>query len=376
MLRLYIITLILFGCSMLAYAQRSKVISVFQLIETAKYDEAKKAIEEAITDEKTMEWPKTWYAKGLLCQTAYEKNKTELYPDQLYVALDSYEKALSLDTQGRIEAQVAYMYTLLANEFQKIGERNFNSRKYKEALIAFEKALQINRSPILSLRLDTGLVYNTALASYEAKDWEKATGYLSILHQDNYSPNVTHLLYTVYLEQSDTLSAKKALMEGIKSHQKNEDLVLLLVDLLYQTNDAEMAVKILNSISDENPSNYLFPYTKGLVHQKTSHYREAIAAYEEAVNLAPDEIKIYENIGTCYFNIGVEIGENSRTIANNKTFLEEKAKSVAAFESAVEWLEKAIEKEPDNQQVTAKLYHLYNALLITDKTESLKKQIR
>jgi tetratricopeptide (TPR) repeat protein len=375
-MRLIFLIIIFFGCSLISHAQRSKVISVFQLIETAKYDEAKKAIEEAITDEKTMEWPKTWYARGLLCQTAYEKKKTELYPDQLFVAFDSYEKALSLDSRGRIEAQVAPRYTLLANEFQKVGERSFSSRKYKDALSAFEKALQINRSPILSVQLDTSLVYNTALAAYEAKEWEKATGYLSILHKDNYSPNVSHLLYTVYLEQRDTLSAKRVLMEGINNHKKNEELVLLLVDLLFQTDDSERAIIILDSVSSANPSKYIFPYTKGLVYQKTSKYREAIIAYEEAVNLAPDEIKIYANIGTCYYNIGVEIDENARAIAHNRTFLEEKAKSVAAFESAVEWLEKAFEKEPKNQQIISKLYQLYNALLITDKTESLKNQIR
>ncbi len=375
-MRLFFLTFIFFSFSLLSHAQRSKVISVFQLIETAKYDEAKKAIEEAITDEMTKEWPKTWYARGLLCQTAYEKKKTELYPDQLFEAFYSYEKALTLDLRGRIEVQVAPRYTLLANEFQKLGEKNFSSRKYKDALRAFEKALQINRSSILSLQLDTSLVYNTALAAYEAKEWEKATGYLSILHRDNYSPNVSHLLYAVYLEQRDTLSAKRVLMEGIQNHKKNEDLVLLLVDLLFQTDDSEKAVRILDSLSIANPSIYIFPYTKGLVFQKTSQYRDAIIAYEQAVNLAPNEINIYANIGTCYYNIGVEIDENARTIKNNKTFLEEKAKSVAAFESAVEWLEKAFEKEPKNQQIISKLYRLYNALLITDKTESLKKQIR
>ncbi len=50
-------------------AQKSKVMASFQLIETGKYEEAKKSIEEAIADKKTEQWPRTWYARGLLCQT-------------------------------------------------------------------------------------------------------------------------------------------------------------------------------------------------------------------------------------------------------------------------------------------------------------------
>ncbi|MFO7655709.1 MAG: tetratricopeptide repeat protein [Bacteroidales bacterium] len=367
--------LILSGCSVLLQAQRSKVISVFQLIETAKYDDAKKAIEEALTDKKTMEWPKTWYARGLLCQVAYEKKKTKLYPDQLYVAYESYEKALALDTRGRLETQLAPLYVRLANEFQMIGERHYTGRKYDDALKAFEQALLINRSPILSVLIDTSLVYNTALAASEAKQWDKAIGYLSILHKEKYSSNASHLLFNVFLEKGDTASAEKVLLEGIDRYEDHEDMVLLLVDLLFHTNNIEKAVAILDSAAAGSPSKYIFPYTKSLVYQKTSQYRKAIDAYEEAINLAPKELKIYSNIGTCYYNIGVEIDENARTITNNRIFLEERAKSISAFESAVEWLEKAHEMAPENQQVIMKLYQLYNALLITDKINKMKEKI-
>ena len=37
-----------------------------------KYEEAKEAIELAVWNDKTSRWPRTYYAKGLLCQTAFE----------------------------------------------------------------------------------------------------------------------------------------------------------------------------------------------------------------------------------------------------------------------------------------------------------------
>jgi len=77
MKRSVIIISIIFGCFLTLTAQKSKVLAVFQLIETGKYSEAKEEIEEAIADKKTGQWFRTWYARGLLCQTAYQKGIAE-----------------------------------------------------------------------------------------------------------------------------------------------------------------------------------------------------------------------------------------------------------------------------------------------------------
>lgn len=383
MRRLILIPAIIFGFTLLLPAQKSKVIAMFQLIETEKYTEAKTAIEEAIEEERTNDWPKTWYARGLLCQTAYQKGvesndkkKSELYPDQLYTAYNSYEKALKLDKRsGRLERQLAPHYVQLANDFQKMGEKHFRNGKYEDALKAFEQALAIKQSDILEVQTDTNLIYNTALAAYEGKDLNKAESYLGMLHNNKYSPNTTHLLYTVHLEKEDTLAAETTLSEGIVYHEENQELVLLLADLLYRTDAPERALEVLDSAAFREPGNYIYPYTRGLVLQKSELYNDAIEAYEKALLLAPDEFKIYANIGTCYYNMGVEIDVNARNITNNYAFRQEKVKATEAFEYAVHWLEQAYEKDPDDQKVITKLYQLYKLLHITDKVRDMEAKM-
>jgi tetratricopeptide (TPR) repeat protein len=376
---LFLITIVS-GCIFNSFGQKSKVISLSQLIETGKYTEAKTAVEEAIVDNKTSEWSRTWYARGLLCQTAYregmkkkDKKMYELYPDQLYVAYESYEKALALDKRDRIEKQIAPQYVLLVNAFQELGEQHFKSKKFEEALKAYEHALQINEKPFLSVQIDTNLIYNAALAAYESEDWNKATEYLEKLHEANYSSNVAHLLFSIYLEKQDTVAAEKIMLESIERYDDKEELVLLLVDLLYDRSDYERAVAILDTVNAWNSAQYIYPFTKGLVYQKIEQYRKAIEAYTAALELAPDELKIYINIGTCYFNLGVEIEERARTITNNRLYREEKEKSTLEFRSAVEWFEKANEKDSDNQEVITKLYELYKILGITDKIRELEQ---
>jgi tetratricopeptide (TPR) repeat protein len=379
MKRLLLIIPIFFGCYLVSPAQKSKVLAVFQLIETGKYEEAKEEVEEAIDDKKTSQWHRTWYAKGLLCQKAYQKGvaakdpkKYELYPDQLYLAFHSYRKAWSLDKRGKLDETLAPLYVQLANEFQALGAKHFRKGEYEKALKAFEEAIQVYQSPILPVRTDTNLIYNTALAAFESEEWEKVIGYLNKINKGNYSTNVPHLLYNVYLRKADTATAEMILMEGIERYEDNEDLTLLLADLYFQTNADNKAVDLLDDASSKNPSNHIFNFTKGLIYQKREQYQTAIDAYKEALTMAPDETKIYTNIGTCYYNIGVEIEKKARAITNNRAYLREKEKSAEAFETAVTWFEKALDRDPDNQYVISKLDHLYTILGMSDKMDNME----
>lgn len=379
MKKLALIISILLGCFLSSPAQKSKVLAVFQLIETGKYEDAKEEIEEAIEDRKTSQWHRTWYAKGLLCQTAYQKGiaekdskKYELYPDQLYVAFHSYRKAWSLDKRGKLDETLAPRYVLLANDFQALGAKYFRLGEYDKALKAFEEAIQVYQSPILPVRTDTNLIYNTALAAFESEEWEKAIAYLNKINKNNYSTNVPHLLYNVYLKTADTVAAEKVLLEGIERYEDNEDLTLLLVDLYFQSNAYKKAVDLLDDASSKHPSNHIFPFTKGLIYQKREQYQTAINAYKEALTLAPDETKIFTNIGTCYYNLGVEIERQARAIMSNRAVTREKEKSARAFETAVTWFEKVLDREPENQYVISKLDHLYSILGINDKMDNVE----
>lgn len=358
MKKLYITMLLMAVAAGTVSAQKSKVIAAYQLIETGKFEEAKTFIEEASNDDKTLGWPKTWHARGLLCQTAYQKGledkdvkKCQLYDDQLYVAYESYENARKLDKTGRMDDQLAPLYVLLANKLLKEGEKKYAAEQYQDAMKAYEHVILINNNPIVAAETDTSLVYNTALAAYMSRDWDKATGYLEQLNGYGYSPNIPHLLYATHLAEHDTLAAEEALIDGIHRYDDNEDLVLLLVDLLLRTDDADRAVAVLDTAAKAHPENYVFPYATGLVYEHTEQYEKAIASYKDAIVLAPDEPRLYINIGACYYNTGVRIQAEARQITNNREFLHEKTRSEAAFESAREWLKKADEKDPGNEKV-------------------------
>lgn len=370
------------SCSVFAPLQRSKLISVFHLIETSNYDEAKTVIEEMIEDEESSQWSRTWYARGLLAHTAYQEGRRrnnrkmfELYPNQLYIAYSSFEKARQLDGRGRYDRQLAPRYVYLANEFKKQGEGEFNKGNFDNALQAFQQALEITESPILSARTDKDLIFNTAIAAYESNDKEKAIALLNRLNDYTYSPNTSHLLFSIYLGKEDTLRAEQVLREGINIYENNQDLILVLVDLLYDKQEYEQALETLEEAAKKDKENYIFPYTKGLIMQKRDRFAEAIAFYEKAVELAPENWMIHTQIATSYFNIGVGIDEEIRTINSNTLVQQKRQEAAEAFSSSVRWLNKVYENDPEEQDLLRVMFDLYRLLSENDKARSLEMRL-
>lgn len=370
------------ACSVLTPLQRGKMLSVNHLIDTSQYAEAKEIVEEMVQDEGLSEWARTWYARGKLAQNAYRegtrrnnRSMLELYTDPLYVAYESFEKARALDAGPRLQKQLAPKYVLLANDFQRLGERLFKSGDHKASLRAFEHALLISHKPFLAIQPDTNLIYNAGLAAFEAGKWQTATRYLEIIHRKKAMPNASHLLFKSHLALQDTIQAQTVLEESIRHYDNRTDKVLLLADLHMTRGNAEQALDLLDSALAVDGSNHVYPMTKGLVLQRRGKYQEAINAYSSAVELAPEEYMIYIRIATCYYNIAAEIDAHARTLTNNRLVLEQKELSGEALRQAAHWLDRVYEQEPQDAEVIHELIELYRLLRLTDRARSVEDQL-
>ncbi len=361
--------------------QRSGLITAFHLIEDQEYAEARDYIEKMVEDEEAAGWPRTWHARGLLYQNAYregkERNNSNLYEmidRQLFVVYESYEKALSLDAGSRIRNQLAPRYVLLANDLQAMGQQSFDEGTYDEALEAFETVAKIRQGQLLNLDTDTTLLYNMAMAAINGGKREKAIQYLHRLDQYRYGTNVSHLLSEAYLQQGDTLKASNVLQDGIAKYEEDEDLVLLLANTQYEMGLVREALLMLENKSEVHPSNHELPYTRGLILQKEGKYEEAIMAYWESLELEPDKPIIYAHIATCFYNIGIEIEEQARTINRSAQVQEKRERSTAALESASLWLNKALELETRDPEALAIIQELSALLDITERVDSLNEK--
>ena len=61
---------------------------------------------------------------------------------------------------------------------------------------------------------------------------------------------------------------------------------------------------------------------------------------------------------------------------NSRQVQEEKAKSAAAYESAVSWLDKLYDTGIEDQEILMQVYELYKSLRIGDKVRSIENHLR
>jgi len=360
-------------------AQKSRVVSAVQMIEQKKYSDAKEAIELAVWNDKTSSWARTYYVRGLLCQTAFEDGfekrevkKTSLYPDQLYLAYSSYERALELDLRKRLQSTISQKYYLLSNDFRELGQRRFYNGEYEESFRAFEHAMLVNNSKLIQADIDTSLVYNTALAAYESKNWDKAIAYLEGLHEQGHATATSLLLYTALLESGDTLRAEEVLLEGTEIYEYENQAVMYLVNLYTISGRDEEALDVLEKAIKHQPDNYRFLWARGLLQGKIGESEKAVESYKAALKLAPEESELYYHIGVIYYNLGIEVAEQSLKISSISKYLEMKTLAREQYSKAVIWFEKSYEMDPYDEKTISKLYLLYNQLQMEEKEKELR----
>ena len=364
-----------------ALAQKSRVLSVMQMIDSKKYSEAKEAIELALENDRTAQWHRTFYAKGLLCQVAYEEGKakdddklTGLYEDQLYVAYDAYERALELDAREKIHTNIAKQYYSLSNDFRQLGKKHYQKKEYPQAFRAFEHALLLSKSTLLNVPIDTSLVYNTALAAYESKNWEKAIGYLTGLHDDAFNPDASLFLMQAYLQHGDTLQAETTMMEGVENFGYADTVVMYVVNWFATTERMAESIEILDAALARHPDNFRYHWALGLVHNEMNHHQEAINSLTKAIELAHDvPPELFYQLGVCYYNIGIGLREEALQIRENDAYMEIRNQYLDQFREAVKWLERSYALDPGNENIISKLSQLYYQLQMKENQETFEQ---
>jgi tetratricopeptide (TPR) repeat protein len=373
-----IIILVLLSLTFSLSAQKSKVLAVKQMIDAGKYSDAKEEIDMAVKHRKTSVWPRTYFIKGLLCQTAYETGKekndskmTSLYPDQLYVAYESYEMALELDARERLHGHISLQYYSLINDFKSLGEELYNKKDYAESFRAFDHALLISKNELVITNADTSLIYNTAMAAFEGGKWDKATFYLTELHESEYSTDASLLLAMAWQNYGDSLQSEKVLNEAMERFNYEESVVVFLANYLARTDRLDATLDMLNKAIVARPDNFIYIWARGLVYRRMNKYDEAIADFHKAAELAPDTPTLFYHIGVSYYNIGIDLRHSALSVSQNDEYRKIREQYLEKFREAVKWLEKAYELDPANEQVRDKLNQLYYQLDMREEQEAL-----
>jgi tetratricopeptide (TPR) repeat protein len=348
-----------------AIAQMGKVTNAMSFIDQGLLDKAKEAIDLATANEKSKDNPKTYTAKGRLCQECFRSDNPKfksLYANPLEEAYLAYQKALELDPKGGIAKQlkVAGTYLALGNDFINQAIKRFEANDYEGAFNSFEYDIKIASSDVFIGAIDTGIYFNAALAAYNGKMWDKAIPYFQKCIDLKYQMNIPYLLlYQTYISKEDMVNAELTLKKAFEAFPEDQDVLLQLVDYYMKNDKVQEAFSYINLAKSKDPNNPSLYWAEGVLFMKQEKYDDAINSFTKSIELKGDLYDTQYNLGVCYYNKAAAMITKANEIMDAAKYNAAAAEANLVFIKAIPCFEKAYSIKSDDVDALRNLKELY-----------------
>ncbi len=367
--------------SIVATPQKGKVTSALGYIDQGNLDKAKEALDQALHDEKTAEWPNTYFALGKLAQATFKSDNPKFkayYSDPLDTAYAAYEKSMRLDPKGSFKKKIitGQIYTDLALDFFNQGSSQFEAKDFKAALKSFENQIQIAESDNYIGAVDTGMYYNAGLAAINAGANQEAIKYFEKCAEMKYLGITPYYqIYESYLALGDTAKAESELMGLDKIFPDDKTITLQLIDLYIKSNKPDEAQKYIKVAKEADPNNSTLYFAAGIMYLNQSKYDEAIAELTKSIELKPDVYDAQYGLGAAYINKASDMFVKANEIMDVKKYSDAIDSANIVYSKALPYMEKAYELNPDDVYAMRSLQELYYRLKMTDKYNAMKAKL-
>jgi tetratricopeptide (TPR) repeat protein len=290
---------------------------------------------------------------------------------------------MELDSKGSDSKSVKIKLTLLTNDFTNQAVNAFQVEDYNKALSSFEQILEINDMPIVKSdnpnAVDTVIIFNAALAAYNAEKYNKAIGYYKESAKYGYNGAKTYsLIGASYQMMKDTTAALQALQEGYEKYPDDNALLESMIQIYMDLNKTDEALKNLEKAIAQDPTKPRYYFAQGALFEKLGQEQKAIDTYKKTMEIDPTFFNAYYNLGALYYNKGVQQVEVANAVpANDKaTYDAEVKKADEWFAKALPFMEKCSELQSDDKMVLESLKNLYYRLQNMDKYNAVLDKIK
>lgn len=348
-----------------AIAQMGKVTSATGFMDQGLLDKAKEALDQALVNEKSKDNPKTYVAKGRLCQESFKSENPKfksLYATPLEDAWAAYQKALELDPKGNTAKQfkITSTYLSLANDFVTQGVSKFEAQDFEGALSSFEYNIKIASSDLYIGVVDTGIYFNAGLAAYNGKMWDKGIPYFQKCIDMKYNITMPYfLIYQSYVAKGDIANAELTLKKAFEVFPDNQDVLLQLVDHYMKNDKLQEAFSYINIAKGKDPNNYSLFWAEGVLYMKQEKYDDAITSLTKSVGIKGDLYDTQFNLGVCYYNKAVEMFAKANEIIDAAKYNVAVGEANLVFIKAIPFFEKASSLKTDDVDALKNLKELY-----------------
>lgn len=302
--------------SLHVFPQKSKIESAAIYLRNSDVEEAKKALDEAMVNDETKNSPKMWYYRAALYDTI-NKNPAYIQLDKDYVEhyAEACKKCMETDTKKSYEDYCGVAIINSAFACYNEGYNASNEGNYARAEQFFKKVIEVfpydKNKDLVKNNLSEKSLYNTmAYMALKSKNYPSALSHFDKLMSMNYDD---HLIYyyaaQIKLETGDTAAALEYISKGKVNYPSEKDLINQELNIYIAQGKQEALLQKLTEASEANPDNADFLYYRANVidnmgndlNKKAQKSKDEITSLNKKLKIAKtpgDRTKIEGSIKT------------------------------------------------------------------------------
>ena len=358
------------------------VVSAYNANQDGDYLKAAEFIDQAILDEKANVKEKTWRYRGnIYTNLASDSALYAQVPDALEKAAASFVKADELDLKQRYSsermADIARGATIAGNS----GISYFNSGVYGRAGELFVTASEMT---MMLGAVDTMAIFNSALCFEKAAMYDRAVDQYMMCGGYGYQvPDVFLFAANIQKMEGDTAKALTTLQNARQDFPREQALIIEELNIYLVAGQFELAKENLMLAAEQDPTNEILWFSLGSVYDNLGMQDEAVDAYTKSLGIKADYFDANYNLGALYFNKAVQMVNEandmwkprmSKDEATKQKELEDGGK--AMFSTALPYLEKALDVEPEDRETLRSLRDIYARVGMDEKMLEISAKLK
>ena len=358
------------------------VVSAYNANQDGDYLKAAEFIDQAILDEKANVKEKTWRYRGnIYTNLASDSALYAQVPDALEKAAASFVKADELDLKQRYStermADIARGATIAGNS----GISYFNSGVYGRAGELFVTASEMT---MMLGAVDTMAIFNSALCFEKASMYDRAVDQYMMCGGYGYQvPDVFLFAANIQKMEGDTAKALTTLQSARQDFPREQALIIEELNIYLVAGQFELAKENLMLAAEQDPTNEILWFSLGSVYDNLGMQDEAVDAYTKSLGIKADYFDANYNLGALYFNKAVQMVNEANDIWKPRMSKDEATKQKeledggkAMFSTALPYLEKALDVEPEDRETLRSLRDIYARVGMDEKMLEVSAKLK
>lgn len=366
-MKLILFLLICLSCSVFTYAQKGKILQASSYYTSGKLDQAKKLVDEGMKHEACVNYSKGYFMKGVIYQAIHEslsEDYRKLDKNALEVAWEAYKQLLRLDKKRKYDRRLEVYFKNLIIDYTDQGVKRYKEGKYKEALLAFQRVLEVDSSRVMARgknnKVDTLIIFNAAISAQKVGDWATSEHYYKQALKYDYKPERCYaMLGYVLMKQEKTDEAVEYLERGYHLFPHNSYMLTELINYYLESDSPEKADDYLNAAIKADSENFLYYRTKGILYEKLSQPGWALNAYQKALELNPEDFISQYNVANIKLTEVIRFRRKVLSVVDVNRYKKEMEKLYQGYKKVIPYFERALELNPEDRNSMLILRGLY-----------------